>query len=100
MVPSIAGSVAWQSYAVCHGISQRRIPLPGSRARSPPAWNMRRCSRPAMEHTAAAVYAPRPPSLRHAGAPVDASRQAPLWTDDFSSLTGVLRLRSPSQPPQ
>jgi hypothetical protein len=31
--------------------------------------------------------------------PVGASRGAPLWTDDFSSLAGVLRLRSPGRAP-
>ena len=31
--------------------------------------------------------------------PVGPSRRAPLWTDDFSSLAGVLRLRSPGRAP-
>jgi hypothetical protein len=31
--------------------------------------------------------------------PVGPSRGAPLWTDDFSSLAGVLRLRSPGRAP-
>jgi hypothetical protein len=31
--------------------------------------------------------------------PVGPSRGAPLWTDDFSSLFGVLRLRSPGRAP-
>ena len=31
--------------------------------------------------------------------PVGGSRGAPLWTDDFSNVVGVLRLLSPGQAP-
>jgi len=30
--------------------------------------------------------------------PAGRSSGAPLWTDDYSSLAGVLRFRSPSRP--